>query len=245
MSIRAMQSVWQHSKQSGGALVLLLAIADNAHDDGDGAYPSLDTLAQKARMTPRNVLILLKKLEADGEIRVEHGAGPRGTNLYRLLLPDLATPEKISPRKDFTPEKISMEIPGHGISPKPLGTKKLTTQRLKREVGGTGAARTTLETYQPSPDFREWAIDQFPWLDLDPVIENWRDYHRAKGDTIKNFDASLRTWLRREKPPPPGRRPPTTLTTRDGKEVQVGQRTLDNLRAIQAARGERHGTGGV
>ncbi len=92
-----MQAVWEHSRQSGGALVLLLAIADNAHDDGDGAYPSNDTLAQKARMTGRNVNILLKQLVEAGEITIRPNAGPRGVNVYRVNLPGLATPENISP----------------------------------------------------------------------------------------------------------------------------------------------------
>lgn len=103
-----MQAVWQHSKQSGGALVLLLAIADNAHDDGGGAYPSIDTLAKKARMTGRNVNILLKDLVGAGEIAIDPGAGPRGVNLYRVTLPDLATPEKFSP-EIISPEKVTGE----------------------------------------------------------------------------------------------------------------------------------------
>jgi hypothetical protein len=111
MSVRVMQAVWQHSQQSGGALVLLLAIADSAHDDGGGAYPSIDTLAKKARMTGRNVNILLKTLVDAGEIAITPGAGPNGVNLYRVILPGLvaAAPEKISPLKTIHPEKSGSE----------------------------------------------------------------------------------------------------------------------------------------
>lgn len=62
----------------------MLAIADHAHDDGGGAYPSIATLARKARTTPRNVKLLLPKLEAAGELDIRRGAGPKRTNLYRV-----------------------------------------------------------------------------------------------------------------------------------------------------------------
>jgi hypothetical protein len=127
MSVRVMQAVWQHSKQSGGALVLLLAIADNAHDDGGGAYPSIDTLARKARMTGRNVNILLKALVADGEIAVDPGAGPHGVNVYRVLLPGLVTPENISPLKTFHPEKSD----AGGVKKSAGGGEKIGTGGVK------------------------------------------------------------------------------------------------------------------
>jgi hypothetical protein len=64
--------------------LLMLAIADYAHDDGSNAYPSIATLARKARTTERNVKILLGKLEAVGELEVRRNAGPKRTNLYRV-----------------------------------------------------------------------------------------------------------------------------------------------------------------
>jgi Helix-turn-helix domain len=84
LSIKVMQDVWQRSEQKGSALLLLLAIADHAHDDGAGAYPSVETLARKVRMSRRNTQLLIRHLEKAGEIQVEHGAGPRGCNLYAV-----------------------------------------------------------------------------------------------------------------------------------------------------------------
>lgn len=248
MSIRVMQSVWEHSTQSGGALVLLLAIADNAHDDGDGAYPSIATLAQKSRMSGRNVNLLLKQLAEAGEIAIRRGAGPNGVNVYRVLLPGLSTPEKISPLKRFHPEggftpgvKNPVgggEKSGRGgvkpTSPKPL----LNHQEPSMEpLGETHAARVTLATYQPGRNMVAWVAAHCPAVSLADAVENWRDWHTAKGDRINDFDASLRTWMRREKPDrSPGAIVATVITT-DGREVQIGQRAHDNLRAIDAARG--------
>jgi len=49
MSVRSIGRVWDHSAASGSFLLMLLAIADFADDDGN-AYPSVPTLARKCRM---------------------------------------------------------------------------------------------------------------------------------------------------------------------------------------------------
>ena len=67
MSIREMSRVWADSKQKGSALLLLLAIADNANDDGI-CWPSTKTLSHKTRMTERNVLRLIDVLSDAKEI---------------------------------------------------------------------------------------------------------------------------------------------------------------------------------
>lgn len=82
MSIRVMTHVWANSEQKGSALLALLAIADHCHDDGGGAYPSMNTLAQKVRMTKRNTQNLVRKLAESGELIVELNAGPNKVNLY-------------------------------------------------------------------------------------------------------------------------------------------------------------------
>jgi hypothetical protein len=224
-----MQAVWQHSKQSGGALVLLLAIADNAHDDGGGAYPSIDTLARKARMTGRNVNILLKALVVDGEIAIDPGAGPHGVNVYRVLLPGLATPENISPLKTFHPEKSDaggVKNPARGgeagfrggvkeVSPKPSLNRQENHQG--KPSGSERAARVTLATYQAPDSLRQWAEDRVPGIDFADVVENWRDWHTSHRTTIKDYDASLRTWVRREKPARAA--PPRPVILDNGREV--------------------------
>lgn len=84
MSILVMTDVWAHSKSKGSALLLLLAIADHAHDDRSGAYPAIETLARKVRMSARNVQMLIRQLEARGELSVELNAGPHRANLYTV-----------------------------------------------------------------------------------------------------------------------------------------------------------------
>jgi hypothetical protein len=85
VSVKAISSVWQHSEQKSGALLVELAIADFADDQGR-AWPAIETLAKKARMTSRNVnYIIEKKLKPAGLV-IEKNAGPHRANLYRLCI---------------------------------------------------------------------------------------------------------------------------------------------------------------
>lgn len=84
MSIRVMTSVWQYSACKGSDLLLLLALADRADDDGY-CYPKVATLAQKTRMSERSTQYNLKRLVEVGELEMRPGEGPYGTNLYRVI----------------------------------------------------------------------------------------------------------------------------------------------------------------
>lgn len=83
MAISVMTDVWEKSRARGTELLLLLAIADFANQDGV-AYPSVPTLAKKIRMSERNTHYLLKKLATAGELEIMRNAGPRGCNLFRV-----------------------------------------------------------------------------------------------------------------------------------------------------------------
>lgn len=61
MSISIMTRVWAESQHKGSELLLLLAIADNANNQGV-AYPSRRTLAKKTRMSDRHVKRLVQVL---------------------------------------------------------------------------------------------------------------------------------------------------------------------------------------
>lgn len=84
MSVQAISWVIENSKQKGGSFVVLLMIANHAHSDGTGAFPSFDTLAREARMSYRQITRIIPKLAKSGELRVEKSAGPHGVNVYSL-----------------------------------------------------------------------------------------------------------------------------------------------------------------
>lgn len=91
MGFKESARVLRHSKASGTAKVLLLAIAH--HDGPGGAWPSRDLLAEYANVDPKNVRRAIKKLVDDGELRVYMNAGgsddrPEGhrPNRYVILV---------------------------------------------------------------------------------------------------------------------------------------------------------------
>lgn len=88
MSVKVMARVWAHSQHEGGELLAMLALADFANDEGE-CWPSLEVLAQKARLTKRQTCKVLGKLEAAGEIRRERSTGGRNrrTRYFIVLNP--------------------------------------------------------------------------------------------------------------------------------------------------------------
>lgn len=84
MSIRQMSRVWDDSPYDGKALLLHLAIADFANDDGL-AFPSQTTLARKARASDEWVRQTIRRMEADGYLVLVTPSGGRGVTAQRRL----------------------------------------------------------------------------------------------------------------------------------------------------------------
>lgn len=78
--------VFQHSEATQGARLVLLALADFAHDDGTKAFPSVQTLATKARLSPRAVQYALRKLQDDGAIECAGKTAVSGTTIYNVIM---------------------------------------------------------------------------------------------------------------------------------------------------------------
>jgi Helix-turn-helix domain len=92
MAINVMQWVWDSSRSTLGARLVLLAIADCASSDGDQAWPSVAEIARKANCGRATVTDAIRKLVDLGELEVKHNqgkAGPNGvTNYYRVIMID-------------------------------------------------------------------------------------------------------------------------------------------------------------
>lgn len=91
MSIFVASKVWNFSRAKvSSTLLVLLAIADFADDEGN-AYPAVNTLANKVRISPRSVQRAIQELVALGELQVLPQAGMRGCNLYRVTVESSAS----------------------------------------------------------------------------------------------------------------------------------------------------------
>ena len=88
MSGEAMVWVWTHAPVSGARLLALLALADNADDEGMVAVETaLATLPDKTRMSLPDVRRILQDLEDIGVIRWDdrHPTQPH-MECYRLIM---------------------------------------------------------------------------------------------------------------------------------------------------------------
>ena len=178
MSIRVMSNVWKNSAAKGSTLLLLLAIADYAHDDGGGAYPSVKTLSEKIRMTERNVQLLTKKLEKLGELEVLRIGAPDRTNIYRVKTFQDGEIQGIKPFK---------KIPQ--ISPKPSVNNHHTTITKGTEL---------LECY--SEEEREAINSKFTQVDIEWEANKCVLWYKEKKRTMRRPKSAFMNWLDKAKP---------------------------------------------
>lgn len=96
MSIRVMNRVWDLSQAEGGALLALLTLADNAGDDGY-AWPSIETIAKRSRLSERQTSNVLAQLREAGEIDYIRGRGRGNVSVFVVLvgLSDQERAEKV------------------------------------------------------------------------------------------------------------------------------------------------------
>lgn len=108
MSIQIMTQVWQQSQAFGSDLLIELAIADHADDHGR-AFPSVQALQQKGRMSERNVQYCLKRLSSMGELKIDRGSGPHGTHVF-WVMPGGAEPAPVQSLHRRTKRRKNKEI---------------------------------------------------------------------------------------------------------------------------------------
>jgi hypothetical protein len=100
MSIRLMSQVWEDARiQSQAELLVLLALADHARDDGL-CWPSIRTIAAKARIEERSAQRILRRLIEKGLVElVSQGGCIEGHNVpnyYRVKGGDAASPHGLT-----------------------------------------------------------------------------------------------------------------------------------------------------
>jgi DNA-binding transcriptional regulator YhcF (GntR family) len=120
MSIKIMTWIWENSLEEGTNLLMLLAIADHANDDGV-CWPSIERLAQRARVKERQAQYIIKNLEANGAIEVQRGVGRNNTSLYFVKgAPDCTFSQKEKVQSSVKKVQSSALKGAVAIAPEPL-----------------------------------------------------------------------------------------------------------------------------
>lgn len=85
MSIDVMKLVWDSSEHAETDLVVMLALADMSNIDGY-CYPSIPTLAQRARRQVRSMINTLERIGASGELFIDKSRGRNHHNRYVITI---------------------------------------------------------------------------------------------------------------------------------------------------------------
>jgi hypothetical protein len=118
MSVRVMSAVFERYPNGGGEMLLALALADHAHDDGTRVFPKVETLAEKTRQSVRSVQYQLRGMEASGWlILVNSGKGGRNyTREYRICSDWLKGAEIAPIKKDATDDDKGCNLEHKGCN---------------------------------------------------------------------------------------------------------------------------------
>lgn len=104
MSIKIMSWVWDNSPYTGKALLIHLALADWAGDDGV-CWPKQDNIAAKARCSVETVRTATRVMEQDGLLEIVQESRGRGSShRYRLLNPKSSAPNDLAQMNRATPQ---------------------------------------------------------------------------------------------------------------------------------------------
>ena len=101
MSVLLMSMAFKSPLPTSEKMVMLV-MCDFANDEGNSCFPAVETIAEKASMSPRNVHRILKKLKDDGWIAPEQDIkGGKGKTVpYQINLDGLRNPDKLSVFQD-------------------------------------------------------------------------------------------------------------------------------------------------
>lgn len=221
MSIGVMTLVFARSETTYGSRLAMLVIADFADDEGV-AYPGIAKIAAKARLSERGAQTAIRAAEEMGELTIETGAGPFGTNRYRINLALLRSRKTLSvPPANTAPPPANPAPPpqevqgckvqhegGADSAPKPSVEPSTTALRAK-------AAQMADEDYIA-------AIKKNPaydGIDIDREVgkaRQWLTLPKARGRRLTR--SFLVNWLNKCDP---------TLTLQNGK---TGTNPVDNSR---------------
>lgn len=237
MSVAVTSWVWKYSTASATELLVMLALADQADDDGM-SWPSIAYLARKTRVHQDTVRRALRDLIRDGQISREERIGH--SNVYRVLMqhpPAICTPPQITGGSIAppTPLQSAPPPPRNSPPPPPRNSPPHNHQRTTKEPSGN--RQTAKRGTRLSAD---WMPDEPLITSLRSEIPHrddawWRrehtkfvDYWCAKAGqsaTKLDWNATFRNWCRTAddraggSPATPTRVPTTTQRFQQGQAL--------------------------
>lgn len=210
MSVKVMNAVFERYPNGGGEMLLALALADHASDDGTRVYPSIKALAEKTRQSERSVQYQLRRMQESGWlILVNAGNGGRSMHSeYRISLDWIKGAEIAPLEKGATDDAKGANDSTKGRNPEqervqpvaPANNRHRTINEPSgivdagAEKNQTGRATALPDGFEPNETADRLAGEL--GLVVTAELEAFEDHHMANGSTFKDWQAAFRTWLR-------------------------------------------------
>ena len=176
MSVKIMSQVWANGPSDQAQLLVLLAMADIAGDDGK-LWPSVATIAEKARMSERNARRIIRCLEADGWVETFVNRGRNSTSKY------FVKPDKITGQNNRT------DCPGGQNEP-----ENRTKSTVKPDTAMSPEPSRTIKNHHNMVEGKKTTPKE-PRQNLDEGFDEfWAVYPKkvAKPDALKNWRKAIK-----------------------------------------------------
>jgi hypothetical protein len=196
MAIEIITEVWKHSKASGSDLLVLLAIADNANETTRTGFPGIKLLAQKSRISERNVQYCIATLKDLGELEVipnYNEAGRQTSNIYRVTDPATWGGAKIAPSPLHPQGEPSAT---GGVQPEPPGGVQPVAPHINRHIEPSVEPSDLTSTAGQAPTEKNGSHQGKEGFKLEPEEptlnqQTWEAYktaylHRYRTDPVRN-----------------------------------------------------------
>lgn len=147
MTVGCVVTVFYGSKAKANDRLVLLAIADEANDNGENAFPSIRTIAEKVNCHTDTVIECIKSLEALGELQVirPERQGRGHFNRYKVLVENIGKPDALRARSARAGDRKSTDQTGYlrgsaraNPSTDPYTDPRENPTRLKNQDPGCG-----------------------------------------------------------------------------------------------------------
>ena len=156
MSISLMTDVWRLPLQASRKMVLL-ALADNANDEGTDCWPSIGKLVEKCSMSERSIQVHLSGLEDAGYIKRHERLGR--SNMFTIYVERVRaelykkSSHGKSVRPTVTAKPVRVEAPPQILHPSPSNPRAMNTPAESaplQNLHPTPAESAPITTNEPS-----------------------------------------------------------------------------------------------
>lgn len=248
MSVRQITLAWQAACETHTQKLALIALADNASDEGD-CWPSISTIAQKCSLSRQGVIDQIRALEKMGIVSAIRCPGM--VTKYHLNLVNrvdqstalTSQPRGLPPvnRVDWY-QSTALTGPVNAID----SNRKEPSVEPSFEPSVFSSEKKTKSVFSvPSVEMVAGYFTELEWHDPDALAHEFWDHHQANGwklkaGMMKDWHAAARTWMRNaRKFAKPGTMPAKIAYW----ESPMPQRTISEIfidkRRELAARGDK------